>query len=472
MVGFSGAANPNALLDRVDALERSVPGLAPAAATLDEAGPATRPSVEAAVAATATAAAQETFRPNSAGIVQLLSEMFTLSARMRELSGLAAEAESLKTASDKFRQPLREELTDLLRRADALTNAPVAPPDDPAALTARSRQLDAMTSRFRVVSAAAMPLGEQGSLLDTTRGNLQEWRTALGRVYTAALRNLLFRTGGMAVLILATLGLSVVWRRATFRYVHEARRRRQFMLLRRIVVSILIAIILTIGFVTEFGSLATFAGILTAGIAVSLQTLILSGVAYFFFIGRYGVRTGDRVTVGGVTGEVIETGLFRLYMTELGGGGSGGAGGARPTGRIVVFSNSVLFQPAGFFKQVPGTDFGWHEVALTLAPDSNLAVAESRLMGAVNGVFAGYKESIERQHAAARRTGVLGATPPHPEGRLRFVDTGLEFAVRYPVELSRAPETDDAITRALLAAIDQEPRLKLVATATPKIQPA
>jgi hypothetical protein len=153
-------------------------------------------------------------------------------------------------------------------------------------------------------------------------------------------------------------------------------------------------------------------------------------------------------------------------------GGPSAAGAARPTGRIVVFSNSVLFQPAGFFKQVPGTDYGWHEVALTLAPDSNLSVAESRLMGAVNGVFAGYKDSIERQHAAARRTGVFGATPPHPEGRLRFADAGLEFAVRYPVELTRAPETDDAITRALLAAIDQEPRLKLVATGTPKIQAA
>jgi len=48
-------------------------------------------------------------------------------------------------------------------------------------------------------------------------------------------------------------------------------------------------------------------------VAVALQTVILSGVAYFFFIGRFGVRVGDRVTITNITGDVIEIGLFRIY---------------------------------------------------------------------------------------------------------------------------------------------------------------
>jgi len=52
------------------------------------------------------------------------------------------------------------------------------------------------------------------------------------------------------------------------------------------------------------------------------------------------------------------------------------------------------------------------------------------------------------------------------------VDQGLEFTLRYPVELTRASEVEDRITRALLAAIEQEPKLRLVSSGTPVIQPA
>lgn len=57
----------------------------------------------------------------------------------------------------------------------------------------------------------------------------------------------------------------------------------------------------------------------------------------FFLIGKYGVRVGDRVQVAGVTGDVVDVGLVRLHLLEV------GADGLR-TGRVVVFSNAVLFQ--------------------------------------------------------------------------------------------------------------------------------
>jgi small-conductance mechanosensitive channel len=61
-----------------------------------------------------------------------------------------------------------------------------------------------------------------------------------------------------------------------------------------------------LGFVSEFSSLATFAGFITAGIAVALQAVILSVAAYFFVIGRYGINVGDRISIAGVTGDEID----------------------------------------------------------------------------------------------------------------------------------------------------------------------
>src|SRR6516225_10513645 len=100
-------------------------------------------------------------------------------------------------------------------------------------------------------------------------------------------------------------------------------------------------------FASELGAITTFAGFLGAGIAVALQNVILSVAGYFFLIGKYGVKVGDRVQVAGITGDVVDIGLVRLHLMEIGGGGS-----ARPTGRVVAVSNAVVFQAnAGMFKQ-------------------------------------------------------------------------------------------------------------------------
>ena len=84
------------------------------------------------------------------------------------------------------------------------------------------------------------------------------------------------------------------------------------MLVRRTVLGFLGGMVVIFGFVTQFSSLATFAGFITAGIAVGLQTILLSVAAYFFIIGRYGVRVGDRISVAGVTGDVVEVGLVAM----------------------------------------------------------------------------------------------------------------------------------------------------------------
>ena len=142
------------------------------------------------------------------------------------------------------------------------------------------------------------------------------------------------------------------------------------------------------------------------------------------------------------------------------------------TGRIVVFSNSVLFQNAPFYKQIPGADYVWHEVALTLSPDSDYRLAETRLMEAVESVYNEYKQNIERQYANVQRSLQVQLSQPRPQGRMRLVEAGLEFVVRYPVEIGRAGEINDRITRKLLETIDLEPSLKLVASGTPRIQAA
>jgi len=450
---FTAESGGSTLLQQIDDLERSIPDAQPQ-------------QQNSSASKSTDSSALQNIRPESTGIIGLIEDMFSLSRRMKDIKDVDKKAGALQETNEKIRGPLRTELLDALHRADALSQT--RPSDNPQALDALKGQFDELTSRFKLLASAGVPLAEQNILLGSTRSALQQWHDAVHGEYFRVIRALLIRLGAIAISILILLGISNLWRRATFRYVTDVRRRRQFLLVRRLVVGAIIIVIVVAGVVTEFSSLATFAGLITAGIAVALQTVILSGVAHFFFLGRYGVRVGDRVTISGITGDVIDIGIFRLYMLEL----SSSHSDLQPTGRIVVFSNSVLFQPSAFYKQIPGANYVWHELALTVSPNSDYHLTERRLMGAVQSVYEQYKEDIKQQHAAANEHIHLPLPEPKPQSQLRFVDSGLEFVVRYPVESRRAAEIDDRITRQLLDTIDQEPKLKLVPSGTPKIQPA
>jgi hypothetical protein len=153
---------------------------------------------------------------------------------------------------------------------------------------------------------------------------------------------------------------------------------------------------------------------------------------------------------------------------ELGGTGLD----RQPTGRIVVFSNSVLFQPAAFFKQIPGAEYSWHQVSLTLAPDSDYQAAERRLVTAVESVFAEYQADIDQQYEAITQWIHVPVPKPRPEGRLRFMEAGVELVIRYPVDIRRAPEIDELLGRRLLEEVNKEPALKLLGSGVPRIQAA
>jgi small-conductance mechanosensitive channel len=404
--------------------------------------------------------------PNSSagsGLVSQASTLFSKLGDMREIDQLISGANRVSEMAREVQSPLRTKLRDVIEQGRGFANQPT--PQGPESREATQRKMALLTAQLKQISNATLPLTQEIILLDESQTSLRQWEESARRGYTRILKSFLTRLALILIGIGIVLVLSNFARRATFRYVSEARRRHQLVLLRQITSGSLIAIILALGFVSEFGSLATFAGFMTAGIAVALQTLILSVAAYFLLIGRHGVRVGDRLTVAGVTGDVIDVGVVRFYLMELSGAGSD----LHPTGRVVVVSNAVLFQGAPFFKQTPGTAYTWHEVVVKLEPGSNYTLAESKLLEAVNSVYSQYRDSIEEQHKALEGMMAIPSLVPSPQARLQLVEKGLDLIVRYPVVLHRESEIDNQMARKLVEVINSDPELK-AAVGSPTIR--
>ena len=261
-------------------------------------------------------------------------------------------------------------------------------------------QFDTLAWLFQQTSAVLIPLSKEGVLLKQYRHNLSNWRDAIKHQYHDALAALGVRLGILVAMLAVVFVGAEIWRRAVLRYAHETRRRNQLLMVRKVTTWVLVAIIVGLTFVTELSTFATFAGLLTAGVAVAMQSVLVSIVGYFFLIGKYGIRVGDRVQIGTVTGEVIDLGLVRMHLMELNAQGALGA-----TGRVVAFANSIVFQASGgLFKQISGVNFAWHETTLALPAGADYAVLKEKLYNAVNDVVKKYHDEIVRQTKEILRT--------------------------------------------------------------------
>jgi small-conductance mechanosensitive channel len=400
------------------------------------------------------------------GIWELAASLLRLSHKGHTLDERIRSTNQLMQKAKQLREPSVANLRGLIQSGDQIANQP--PSRDPSVLAQQKKQLDTLTAQFKQSSAGLLPLRKQGILLNLYKKTIENWRAAVGNEYGDRMRSFLVRLAILVIIIALVFAAGKVWRRAILRYIQETRRRYQFLLFGKIMIWIAVSAIIAFTFTTELGSVATFAGLLTAGVAVAMQNVLLSVAGYFFLIGKYGIRIGDRVQIAGVTGEVVDIGLVRLHLLELASGGTD----AQPSGRVVAFSNSIVFQPtSGVFKQIPGTSFIWHEVNLAFSPENNYRMIQERMANAVDIALKDHRAEMERQMRHMEKTlSSIHTIELRPKTGLRFTSSGIEVTVRFPVALQNAAEIDDGVMRELRAAIEQEPKLRLAESGMPRLR--
>ena len=439
-----------ALKAQIDAMAVTMPSSASAAAAAPGITPPNAaPSNNATPASTVLTQSSASGRTAARfGIWDLIAGVGRLSEKVATIDSIDKQTEALQTTFAQIRAPLIAELKDLSARGDVL--ATQADSAESATLKQVGDQLDALATEFKQTSALLIPLSKEGVLLNQYRRNLGNWHDAVKLQYRNALKTLGFRLGVLAVLLALVFAAAELWRRAVMRYVQDSRRRYQFLLLRKIALWSLVVVIVGFAFASELGSIVTFAGLITAGLAVAMQSVLVSIVGYFFLIGKYGIRIGDRVQIGEVTGEVIELGLVRLYLMELGGHGLLG-----PTGRVVAFANSIVFQvSSGLFKQLHGVNFIWREIVLNLPGGIDYTLAKEKLMTAVANAIKDYSDEIVRQTKEIQRaTASDSGGDARPRVQLSFSAAGVEAHIRYPVHLQNAAEMDERVSREVLNVI-------------------
>ncbi|WP_218916912.1 mechanosensitive ion channel family protein [Croceicoccus naphthovorans] len=213
---------------------------------------------------------------------------------------------------------------------------------------------------------------------------------------------------------------------------------------------ILFFVVLLSMFSSRVAQFSVVIGAVGAGVAFALQEVIASVAGWVALSFGSFYKPGDRVQLGGIKGDVIDIGILRTTLMELG----GWVNGDQYNGRIVRIANSYVFkQPV--FNYSGEFPFLWDEFTIPVRYGSNWKVAQRMIEDAVSDQVEDFTHrSRDIWHNVARHF-MIEQARVEPMVTLSATDNWIEFTVRYIVDYKARRSTKDAIMRKILEAVDR-----------------
>jgi small-conductance mechanosensitive channel len=178
--------------------------------------------------------------------------------------------------------------------------------------------------------------------------------------------------------------------------------------------------------------LGTFLGLAGAGLTVALKDFIVGFLGWFVLMGKNGIRLGDWVEINGVTGEVVELGMFHTVLLETG----NWTDSSHPTGRRVTFTNSFAIE-GHYFNFSTSGQWLWDELQIVVPGGLDPYPIVDAIQKKVVEATADGAQQAEKEWKITARSRELSSQTAAPAINVKPVIGGIEIAVRY---ITRANE--------------------------------
>lgn len=195
------------------------------------------------------------------------------------------------------------------------------------------------------------------------------------------------------------------------------------------------------------GSLATFLGLVGAGVAIALKDPVTNLAAWLFILWRRPFRVGDRIEVGDNAGDVIDLRLFQFTLLEIG----NWVEADQSTGRLVHVPNGLVFtQPVANYTR--GFPYIWNEIPVMITFESNWELAKKVLHAIADDRGGQFTQAAEREILAASRQFMIFYSTLKPTVYTSVADSGVVLTIRYLCDARRRRGTEQDIWEDILRA--------------------
>lgn len=195
------------------------------------------------------------------------------------------------------------------------------------------------------------------------------------------------------------------------------------------VVLVVLAILYFSGAIKDF---TIIIGLFTAGIAFTLQELILSiaGSLYIFLVKVY--KPGDRIEINGIKGDVIDVDSIYTTMMEIGQWVSSD----NYSGRIVKISNAFVFK-GPIYNYSQDFPFIWDEFNLPIRYGSDIDLAKSIIIKIASELLSEYISSSKTQWESVVNKYYIEDAQIDPTLAISLTENWIQFNLRYIVDFKK-----------------------------------
>jgi small-conductance mechanosensitive channel len=225
------------------------------------------------------------------------------------------------------------------------------------------------------------------------------------------------------------------------------------------------AVLLSLGLISVWFDdptrLATALGLVTAGLAFALQRVITALAGYIVILQGKTFNVGDRITMGGVRGDVIALGFIQTTIMEM--GQPPAVQNADPamwvrarqyTGRVVTVTNDKIFtEPVyNYSRDFP---YIWEEMVLPISYTADRRRAEQVMLEVAERHTIHYSQLSAESIEEMQRRYFMKSADMRPKVFFRLTDNWLELTVRFIAEDYGIRDLKDAMSRDILEALEE-----------------
>ena len=213
----------------------------------------------------------------------------------------------------------------------------------------------------------------------------------------------------------------------------------------------IVAFIIVAGiWINEFRSVATFLGLLTAGLAVALKDPIVNLFAWMFILIRKPFTVGDRIQIGEHAGDIIDIRIFQLTLNEIG----NWVDADQSTGRIIHIPNGKVFTETQA-NYTQGFSHLWNEIPVLVTFESDWEEAKKILNDIITKHASQYTKSAEKRLMDASKKFLIFYKTLSPTIYTTVKDSGILLTIRYICETRKRRFTVHTIWEDILKEFDK-----------------
>ena len=212
---------------------------------------------------------------------------------------------------------------------------------------------------------------------------------------------------------------------------------------------LLVVLVISAIFAEKLDSLNVALGVAGAGIAFALQEVIVSIAGWFAITFSNFYKIGDRVQLGGIKGDVIDVGILRTTLMEVG----DWVRGDLYNGRVVRVANSFVFKEP-VFNYSGDFPFLWDEITIPIRFGSDYKYTRVMIEKIVTELVGGYTEIAQTAWDKLVKNFRVEDARVKPLVTLIMDENWVTFTIRYVVEYKSRRTVKDRLFERLLEAIE------------------